>query len=232
MQKDMTRLENRIHYAFKDRTLLRASLTHSSYANENKIDRYNERLEFLGDSVLGMVVSDHLFKHHPRLPEGKLTKLRAKIVCETSLAKTSRMLGLGDFLYLGKGEELTGGRDRTSILADALEALIAAIYLDAGFEQARTFILCQMKSIIDDAARGKLFTDHKTHLQELIQKQGAGRLTYEIVREEGPDHAKIFFSDVQVGGMTIGTGKGNSKKEAEQEAARMALKDLLNDQTV
>lgn len=208
--------------------LLKTALTHSSYANENKINYYNERLEFLGDSVLGIVISDHLFVNNPNLPEGMLTKNRARIVCETSLDKTSRSIKLGDYLFLGKGEELTGGRNRISILADAFEALIAAIYLDGGFEQARYFILCRMKSIIDEAVNGKLFIDYKTHLQELIQKRSSGRLNYQIYKEEGPDHAKIFFSKVTVNGNEIGSGKGNNKKEAEQEAAQMALVDLLN----
>lgn len=231
MQKNMTELEKIIDYSFKNKRLLETALTHSSYANENKIDYYNERLEFLGDSVLGIVVSDHLFVNNPNLPEGKLTKTRARIVCEASLDKTSRSIGLGDYLFLGKGEELTGGRSRTSILADAFEALIAAIYLDSGFEQARYFILCRMKSIIDEAVNDKLFIDYKTHLQELIQRRSSGRLNYQIYREEGPDHAKIFFSRVTVNGTEIGNGKGNNKKEAEQEAAQMALAELFKNQS-
>jgi ribonuclease-3 len=227
----MTELEKIIDYSFKNKRLLETALTHSSYANENKIDYYNERLEFLGDSVLGIVVSDHLFVNNPNLPEGKLTKTRARIVCEASLDKTSRSIGLGDYLFLGKGEELTGGRSRTSILADAFEALIAAIYLDSGFEQARYFILCRMKSIIDEAVNDKLFIDYKTHLQELIQRRSSGRLNYQIYREEGPDHAKIFFSRVTVNGTEIGNGKGNNKKEAEQEAAQMALAELFKNQS-
>ena len=231
MQKNMVELEKAIDYSFKNKRLLKTALTHSSYANENKMDYYNERLEFLGDSVLGIVISDHLFVNNPNLPEGKLTKTRARIVCETSLDKTSRSIGLGDYLFLGKGEELTGGRSRTSILADAFEALIAAIYLDSGFEQAKYFILCRMKSIIDEAVNDKLFIDYKTHLQELIQKRSLGRLNYQIYKEEGPDHAKIFFSRVTVNGSEIGNGKGNNKKEAEQEAAQMALSELFKNQS-
>ncbi len=231
MQKNMVELEKAIDYSFKNKRLLKTALTHSSYANENKMDYYNERLEFLGDSVLGIVISDHLFVNNPNLPEGKLTKTRARIVCETSLDKTSRSIGLGDYLFLGKGEELTGGRSRTSILADAFEALIAAIYLDSGFEQAKYFILCRMKSIIDEAVNDKLFIDYKTHLQELIQKRSSGRLNYQIYKEEGPDHAKIFFSRVTVNGSEIGNGKGNNKKEAEQEAAQMALSELFKNQS-
>jgi len=227
MNNNMTELEKTINYNFRNKSYLKTALTHSSYANENKISSYNERYEFLGDSVLGIVVSDYLFRNHPDLPEGKLTKMRARIVCETSLSETSREINLGKYLYLGKGEELTGGRKRTSILADALEALIAAIYLDDGFEQARYFILCRMKSIIDEAVNGKLFIDYKTHLQELIQKRSSGRLNYKIYKEEGPDHAKIFFSRVTVNGTEIGKGNGRNKKEAEQEAAQMALEDLL-----
>jgi ribonuclease-3 len=227
----MIELEKTIDYSFKNKMLLKTALTHSSYANENKIDYYNERLEFLGDSVLGIVVSDHLFVNNPNLPEGKLTKTRARIVCEASLEKTSKSIELGEYLFLGKGEELTGGRTRTSILADAFEALIAAIYLDSGFEQARYFILCQMKSIIDEAVNGKLFIDYKTHLQELIQKRCSGRLNYQIYREEGPDHAKIFFCSVTVNGTEIGKGKGNNKKEAEQEAAQTALAELFKNQS-
>jgi len=227
VQKNMNELEKKIDYSFKNKSFLKTALTHSSYANENRIDYYNERFEFLGDSVLGIVISDHLFKNNPNLPEGKLTKIRARIVCETSLDKISRGIGLGDYLFLGKGEEQTGGRKRTSILADAFEALIAAIYLDSGFEQAKYFILCRMKSIIDEALNDKLFIDYKTHLQEMVQKKSSGRLNYQIYREEGPDHAKVFFSRVTVNGTEIGNGKGKNKKEAEQEAAQMALADLL-----
>ncbi len=225
MTKD---LEKRIGYHFGNQEILKEALTHSSYANERKSKdrRNNERLEFLGDSVLGIVISDHLFSNYPKLPEGELTKIRSKIVCESTLGACSRKLNLGTYMFFGKGEELTGGRDRTSILADAFEALIASIYLDGGMEPAKAFIMREMTSKIEDAVAGKVFLDYKTHLQELAQVNKDNRIKYEIVKEEGPDHSKVFHTHVKLNDRVIGKGVGRSKKESEQEAAKMAIREV------
>ncbi|GAB6109261.1 ribonuclease III [Fusibacter bizertensis] len=232
MEARFVELENLIGYNFKDSHYLIRALTHSSYSNENKKEKLknNERLEFLGDSVLGLTISEFLFSHYAQLEEGQLTKIRAKIVCEASLGEASRNLRLGEFMLFGRGEELTGGRERTSILSDAFEALIAAIFLDGGMECARKFVLNQLMVIIEDAVQGKLFVDYKTRLQEVIQVQKGNRIKYDIVKEEGPDHAKIFFTEVKLNDLTIGIGSGHSKKESEQEAAKEGLKRLANNE--
>lgn len=224
----MKKIQTIIKYFFKEDSLLLEALTHSSYANEkkNKNVMYNERLEFLGDSVLGLVISDYLFKNYPNLPEGELTKTRAKIVCEPTLAECAKCIEVGKYLLLGKGEESTGGRDRTSILADAFEALIGAIYMDGGFECSRSFIMEVMKTTIEDAINGRIFIDYKTHLQELLQNDNSVTISYEIVDEKGPDHNKTFFAQVKSNGKVIGFGEGKSKKESEQYAAKMALEGV------
>ncbi len=221
-------IENELGYSFKERNYLLRALTHSSYSNENKKEKLknNERLEFLGDSVLGLIISEYLFSHYANLEEGQLTKIRAKIVCEASLGEASRKLKLGEFMLFGRGEELTGGRERTSILSDAFEALIAAIFLDGGMECARLFVLKSLDAVIEDAVQGKLFIDYKTRLQEVIQVQKGNRIKYDIVKEEGPDHAKIFYTEVRLNEVIIGVGSGHSKKESEQEAAKEGLKRL------
>lgn len=226
--RDIKMLEKKIGYRFKEISYLERAVTHSSYANENKKEgvKNNERLEFLGDSVLGLVISEYLFSNYPNLAEGQLTKVRARIVCEASLGETARLLDVGNYLLFGKGEELTGGRERTSILSDAYEAIIAAMYLDGGIEPTREFVLKNMKSIIDDAAKGKKSIDYKTRLQEVIQIKKGNRIKYEIVKEEGPDHAKLFYTEVKLNDSVIGVGKGRSKKESEQEAAKEGLKTL------
>jgi len=218
-------LEELIHYDFKDKEYLIEALTHSSYANEKKYKKcnYNERLEFLGDSVLGLVISDYLFTNYPDLPEGELTKTRAKIVCETTLSNCAKSINLGYFLMLGKGEDATGGRQRPSLLADAFESIIGAIYLDGGINSARNFIMTTMKKVIKDALEGKIFIDYKTHLQELIQNDSNVKITYEIIDEKGPDHNKTFYTHVKKNNKILGYGKGKSKKESEQNAAKMAL---------
>lgn len=228
MIESRCRLEDTIFYRFKNLKLVKEALTHSSYANEKKSNRIrnNERLEFLGDSVLSIVISDYLFTNYPHLPEGELTKIRSKIVCEATLSECSRKIKLGNYMMFGRGEELTGGRERTSILADAWEALIAAIYLDAGLETAKKFILEQMAQTIEDAILGKVFMDYKTKLQEVIQVKKDNRIRYELTNAEGPDHCKVFFSSVLLNDEVIGTGKGRSKKESEQEAAKVALRNL------
>lgn len=222
--------EDIVNYWFEDEDLLIEALTHSSYANErkNKKWKYNERLEFLGDSVLGLIISDYLFTNHVDLPEGELTKTRARIVCEVTLSDCAILIDLGRFIMLGKGEELTGGRTRPSLLADAFEAVIGAIYLDGGIESARAFILKFMTKKIDDALTGKIFIDYKTRLQELIQNDGQVKIIYEVVRDEGPDHNKTFYTHVKRDNTVIGEGMGKSKKESEQNAAKMALKGVFN----
>ena len=221
------KFEETIDYKFNNKEYILEALTHSSYSNENKRYNFNERLEFLGDSVLSIVVSDYLFKNEKDLPEGELTKLRASIVCEESLSEVANKIKLGDFMLLGKGEEATGGRERITILADAFEAVIAAIYLDGSIEDARNFILNNMKSIISDARRGKIFRDYKTHLQEVLQGKGESNIWYKLIDEKGPDHNKRFIMEVGTNNDVLGIGEGKSKKEAEQLAARVALDKIL-----
>ena len=223
----MTALEERLGYSFRNRALLETALTHSSYANENRASGIvcNERLEFLGDSVLGVTVAVFLYRHFPDMPEGRMTRLRAELVCEQSLHRVALELHLGDYLRLGKGEEHNGGRKRASILSDAVEAVIAAMYLDAGMETAAGFI---HRCLLDDvrAIETPTFTDYKTSLQELVQRHSGQVLSYELVGEEGPDHAKTFRMQVCLNGDPIGRGTGRTKKEAEQTAAANALEAL------
>ena len=220
-------LESRIGYSFRDARLLETALTHSSFANERHApgtESY-ERLEFLGDSVLGLVTAEFLYAHSPALPEGRMTRLRAELVCESSLHEAALSLGLGEFMRLGRGAELTGGRERTSILADMVEAIIAAIYLDGGMDEARRFIMAKVLSgaQLDE---GHVVADYKTALQELVQRRGEVAIRYELVGETGPDHNKTFTFSVSVDGETIGEGSGKTKKEAEQMAARRALESM------
>ena len=220
-------LESRIGYHFRDRGLLETALTHSSYANERHssgAESY-ERLEFLGDSVLGFVTAEFLYAHDPALPEGRMTPLRAELVCEFSLHETALSLGLGELLRLGRGEELTGGRERVSILADTVEAIIAAIFLDGGMDEAKKFIMTQLLSGADLGAEHAV-ADYKTALQELVQRRGEVAIRYELVGESGPDHSKTFTFSVSVDGERVGEGSGRTKKEAEQMAARRALERL------
>lgn len=220
----MEKLEEKIGYSFRNRKLLTTALTHSSYANEHHAQGAEcyERLEFLGDSILGLTTADFLYHHVPTLPEGRMTRLRAELVCETSLHKVALRLGLGEYMLLGKGEELTGGRERPSILADMVEAIIAALYLDSGMERARAFVYEQ---ILKDAEIGESHRsiDYKTQLQELVQSKSGQQIGYEMIAESGPDHNKRFTFRVTVNGKNVGEGTGRTKKEAEQEAARMAL---------
>lgn len=218
----MNNLEKNIGYEFKNPSLLKTALTHSSYANEaGKGTKYNERLEFLGDSVLSVIVSEYLFEAFPNMPEGELTKLRASLVCEKSLAKFSEKLGVGEFLLLGNGEENSGGRTRPSILADAFEALLAALYLDSDMERAREFVLEFVKGALKEAKPS--FKDYKTMLQEIIQQNREETVRYHLVGEHGPDHDKRFIVEVHLNSNVIGHGEGRSKKEAEQQAAKEAL---------
>lgn len=221
---NISKFEETINYIFEDKNYILEALTHSSYSNENKNYKFNERLEFLGDSVLSIVISDYLFKKEKNLPEGELTKLRANIVCEESLSEVAGQIHLGEYLLLGKGEEATGGRDRISILADALEAVIAAIYLDGGLEEASKFIFEFMEEIIENSIEGKIFRDYKTYLQEVLQSKGEQHIWYNLVEEKGPDHNKRFVMEVGINDEVLGVGEGKSKKDAEQVAAKSALK--------
>ena len=224
----MKELETKLQYTFRDPSLLEQALCHSSYANERRSrhTQSNERLEFLGDSILGLVTAEFLYRQRPDWPEGELTRSRAALVCEKSLHKIALELGLGEYLRLGRGEESGGGRNRPSILADAVEAIIAAVYLDGGMEEASALI----RRCLLDAAREerpeKRNQDYKTVLQELIQRHPEQALTYGLLDEQGPDHAKVFTMEVRVEGKRLGQGTGRSKKEAEQAAAKAALELL------
>ena len=225
MNNNLHNLEKRINYTFKDFSLLRRAMMHSSYINEKHLQKYecNERLEFLGDAVLELVSSEFLFLDMPEEPEGKLTKTRASMVCEPALAYCARDIELGSYLLLGKGEDATGGRERDSVTSDAMEALIGAIYLDGGFTNAKEFI---HKFILSDLENKKLFYDSKTILQEIVQADMQGIITYNLIGEEGPDHAKTFTVNVLVDDEVYGTGSGRTKKAAEQQAAYKAILKL------
>ncbi len=222
----MKRLEEKINYSFRSVQLLEHALTHSSYANEHRKSDVtsNERLEFLGDSILGFVVADHLYQMRPNLPEGDLTRMRAALVCESSLVEVAKELDLGDYLRLGKGELAGGGRARPSILADAVEAMLAAVYLDGGIDPAKKLI--QTRILERRAVRESLQNDHKTLLQELVQRESGKTLSYRLVGESGPDHAKHFLMEVLLNESPIGRGEGKSKKEAEQLAAKAGIAAL------
>lgn len=225
MNLDYSKLENEIGYEFRDKALLVNALTHTSYANEHKHRgmKDNERLEFLGDAVLELMTSEFLYTNMPDMPEGDMTKLRASLVCEPTLAIDAREVRLDEFIYLGKGEEETGGRSRDSIISDAFEALIGAIYLDGGFEYARAFIV---RFALNDIENKKLFHDSKTILQERVNSVKNANLSYEIVGESGPDHNKSYDAVALLDDQIIGKGTGHTKKAAEQQAAYQALKTL------
>ena len=222
----MTPNEQKIEYIFKDHRLLAMAITHSSFYNENRraAEGSNERLEFLGDSILGLLTAEYLYQTYPNLPEGKLTKLRSAMVCEPSLSAVANVLSLGVELKLGKGEELSGGRTRPSVLADAVEALLAALYLDGGLDTARSFFNQFLKGAEQKTLR---FTDYKTEFQEEVQQQPNRVIQYNLLSEEGPDHAKVFTVNVTVDGTVCGHGTGSSRKDAEQRAAAAALETRL-----
>jgi len=224
-------IQQRISYRFADPELLERALTHKSYANENRVPYHNERMEFLGDAVLNLVVSEHLMRTCPDSTEGDLSRLRAGIVSEPALALIAREIGLGEHLLLGKGEEQTGGRDKDSLLANCLEALIAAIYLDSGKEPAQSFILQYFADIIRRTCALGSTQDYKTQLQELCQDRLKQLPEYRVVSETGPDHQKQFAVELSVKGQVYGQGIGKSKKEAEQRAAKEALANLSEDRT-
>lgn len=223
--------EDMIDYKFHDRKILRHALTHSSYANEkrmNKLDN-NERLEFLGDAVLELVTSEYLYCKNSKMPEGELTKLRARLVCEQTLAACARDIKVGNYILLGKGEAATGGRERMSILSDAMEAVIGAIYLDGGFTNAKEFIC---RYILSDVENKKLFFDSKTILQEIVQSEYKEQLSYELIKEEGPDHNKQFTVMALVNDVELGIGVGKTKKAAEQEAAYQSILKMNKKKTI
>jgi ribonuclease III len=229
-----SKLESRIGYHFSNSGILLEAMTHSSFANEWKHKRLhnNERLEFLGDSVLGLIISHYIFNAFHLLPEGELTKVRANVVCEASLALKARRINIGEYLLLGRGEVASGGRKRESILADGLESLIAAIYIDGGYQEAQKFVIENFKDLIDLAVRGDLMKDYKTKLQEILQSFSQERIDYQVIRELGPDHNKTFFVEVSAGNQILGSGQGRSKKEAEQNAAKSAVDQMKTNDTI
>lgn len=222
MNRDLRELEQETGYIFQNRDLFKQALTHSSYANEHRLSKAdcNERLEFLGDAVLELVCSDYLYRNYGDKPEGEMTKLRASIVCEPTLALCAEEIKLGEYLLLGRGEEATGGRGRASVVSDAMEALIGAIYLDGGFASAKEFI---HGFVLNDIEHKQLFYDSKTILQEMVQAEDEGELSYELLREEGPDHNKRFEVRALVGEKEVGRGTGRTKKAAEAMAAYRAI---------
>ncbi len=224
-QKPLEELEQKIGYSFQDKRLLRQALTHSSFANEQKINKYDdyERLEFLGDAVLELVSSEFLFRENENMTEGQLTRMRASMVCEQALAYCAKEFGLEDYILLGKGEEMTGGRTKDSIISDVMEAIIGALYVDNGMEVAKAYI---HRFILSDLEHKQLFYDAKTILQERVQQKNQGTLHYELIREEGPDHDKMFVIEAKIDDKTIGAGQGRTKKAAEQQAAYEALKSM------
>ena len=224
----LTELEQKIGYQFKDKGLLKHAMSHSSYANERHMGKLksNERLEFLGDAVLELVTSEYLFHTYPTMPEGDATKMRASIVCEQTLAFCAKAIPLGDYILLGRGEEISGGRTRASITSDACEALIGAIYLDGGFTSAKEFVL---RFVMNDIEHKKLFFDSKTILQEMVQENGIQPIEYVLTGESGPDHDKQFTVEVHINGVAAGEGTGHTKKAAEQAAAYQAIRKAQKD---
>ena len=220
--KQLEQLQKNIGYKFKDIKLLEKALTHTSYAYEHEIES-NEKLEFLGDSILEFVSSEYLYKNYPKLKEGEMTKVRATVVCESSLYKVAKLHNFSDFLYVGKSEQLTKGNEKPAILADSVEAVIAAMYLDGGIESAQKFIAESLKEEIENATKHVGVKDYKTVLQEKLQENGNVKICYKIIKEIGPDHDKIFEAEVEVNGQKLARGRGKSKKQAEMEAAKKAL---------
>ncbi len=224
--RSFNKLEERINYYYKDKNLLKLALTHSSYANEkrNKTNEYNERLEFLGDSVLGLIISEYVYNRYSDYTEGEMTKMRAKIVCENTLYEVASDIELGEYMLFGKGELLSGGKNRPSILADAFESLLASLYLDGGFAVVKEVIFKLMKEKISLAEKGLIVEDYKTYLQEYVQAKKNNYLKYELIEEAGPDHLKTFKTAVKINDEVYGIGEGRSKKESEQDAAKSAIR--------
>lgn len=227
---DLKQLEEKISYVFRDGKLLLTSVTHSSYVKEHsREEKSNERLEFLGDAFFDAIIGEELFKMFPNKEEGFLSRTRAALVCEKSLANEARKLGLGEYLRLGNGEEKSGGRTRESILADAMEAVIGAVYIDGGFEEVKRVVLSLFEKTIDDARHGKyVINDYKTALQEKLQSRGITDIRYTLVKEMGPDHDKTFIVQLEVDGEPKTKGRGKSKKQAEQQAAEEMMEGYIN----
>ena len=223
---NISEVEEYIGLSFNEPKLLKTALTHSSYANQHRDEEYNERFEFLGDSILQLCITEYLFLNYKNKSEGELTKIRSLIVCENSLYEIGKKLNLGYFIRISKGEELTGGRERVSIIADAVEALLAAIYLDKGLEFVKDYILGHFKDIINKAINNDIVLDYKTKLQEEMQKAGEVTIVYELLKYEGPPHRRKFYTSVIVEDRELGRGEGYSKKESEQNAAKEALRSL------
>lgn len=222
---DINGFQKKIGYFFKDSSLLKTALTHSSYAYEKNIESY-ERFEFLGDAIVDFLVGEYLFINYPDIDEGNMSRIRASLVCEKALAELAKEIGIGECILLGNGANQSGDRSRPSILSDVFEAHIAAMYLDAGFENTRDYLLSIYGNKIDETVRSGKFVDYKTNLQEKLQKNGACTIEYKLVSEDGPVHNCIFTVDVSLNGKVIGSGSGTSKKEAQQSAAADALKKL------
>ena len=224
-------LEKKLELNFSNKELLKTAITHSSYANQKKKVEFNERLEFLGDSVLQLIISEYLYAHLSEKSEGYLTKMRSLIVCENSLYDIASEWELGMYMNMSKGEEITGGRNRVSILADCVEAIIAAIYLDKGIEYSKLFILNNFKTTIEKAISNEIILDYKTKLQEILQRNGEVDICYELVKFEGPPHRREFFVDLLINDCVKGSGQGYSKKEAEQNAAKevMARQEAMHE---
>ena len=221
-------------YKFKDTSLYDLARTHTSYSNEKKLGKLanNQRLEFLGDSILGLIAGDYIYKNFPDLPEGSLTKIRADVVCEKSLYELAMSLNLGECLLLGKGEELCGGRTRISNLADAFEAMLGAVYLDSDLETVRGILIPLLEERIKRASKCEAKYDYKTRLQEYVQSKGSKIIKYTIIKESGPDHMRTYTSELTVDGKCLGTGEGRSKKESEQSAAKNAMERLMGNETL
>lgn len=230
---DYKQIEKNLGYQFKNRDILYNALTHSSYNNENNIEYKfnNERLEFLGDATLELIISEYLYRNFPDLTEGEMTKMRARIVCTDSLAESAFQLDLGDMIIMGKGEVMSGGRTRKSIMANTMEAVIGAIYLDRGFHYARNFVMDKLHKIIINVKNGNVNRDYKSILQEIVQREKNHSLKYQLVKEEGPDHNKKFYIDVIIDNKVAGSGVGKNKKEAEQQAAKEGI-GLFNRQGI
>ena len=227
----LNEIQETIGYRFNDISLLKTALTHSSYANEKRKEniKFNERLEFLGDSVLSLIVSEYLFRRFEDFTEGEMTRIRAIVVCESTLSLAARRINLGKHLYLGKGENKGGGRDRNSNLADAFEALIGAVYLDGGLQEAYNFLDRTVIDILMDTVKGKeLFVDYKTKLQEVLQRDRSHEIKYILAKEEGPDHDKKFTTELYIDEELMGTGEGRNKKESEQNAAKEGYEKLCS----
>lgn len=221
----LDKLEQSIGYTFKNKLLLKNALTHTSYANENNV-KSNEKLEFLGDSILEFISSKYIYTKYPNLKEGEMTKVRADVVCERSLYKVALKHNFSDFLFIGKSQIINKGNERPSILADSIEAVIAAIYFDSGLESAEKFIVENLKDYIEVASKHVGMKDHKTVLQEKLQVHGDVKIKYDIIKESGPDHDKTFTARVSLNGKVLADGNGRTKKEAEMEAAKKALENM------